>query len=324
MEITQEQIIEAITKKPELINGILPTVTNSEVGKTLIENKANLIYQDKIGEEVKRIHQQYDDDIFSTLGERPGTGEDGQKQKTYDYAKKLYTELKELRGQKDSLSKDAKVVELQTKIDQLTKDGGGSHIQSIFDQAKATWETEKQTYLKQINDSKSENETFQKKTEIQNAISRLKFNPDTPESIKKMVISNVENQLVNSSKLENGKLVFLDTEGKPVLDPTTYTPKDAFGMVSSMDAIKDISLKENKGGGGATTEIHGSIQTTKVEGKDAKKLILPEGSFKTKIEFQSVAEKALIDSGITRRDPQWDTLKTEAYKEYKVSELPAQ
>lgn len=324
MEITQEQIIEAIQKNPGLIPGILPTVTDSEVGKKLIENKAELIYKEKIGEEVKKIHQQYDDDIHSILGERAGTGDDGQKQKTYEFAKKLYSELKELRGQKDSLSKDARVKELETQIEKLKTEGGGKHIQEVFDQAKQAWETEKQGYLKQITDTKTENEVFQKRTEIKSAVAKLKFNPDTPESIKNMVIANVEDQLIKTSKIENGKLVFVDGEGKPVIDQTTYQPKDAFGMISSLDAIKDITLKEEKGGGGAKTEIHGSIQTTKVEGKDEKKLILPEGSFKSKMEFINVAEKALLDSGITRKDPAWDQLKTEAYKEYKVSELPAQ
>jgi len=323
MEITKEQINEAIQKDPTLVESILPTIIETEKAKELITSKADLIFQEKIGEEVKKIHNQYDDDVFSVLGERAGTGDDGQKLKTYDFLKLKYKELKDLKEQKDSLTKDAKVVELQNEIDKLKTDGGAKHVQSIFDQARQNWETEKTTYLQQIEDSKKENETFMKSTEIKSAISRLKFNPDTPDSIKQMVISNVESQLLKESKIEEGKLVFVDQHNKPLVGQD-HKIKSAFDVLMSLDAIKDITTSEEKGGGGAKTEIHGSIQTTNVEGKDTKKLILPEGSFKSKVEFINVSEKALMDSGITRKDPEWDRLKNEAYLEYKVSELPTQ
>ena len=72
-----------------------------------------------------------------------------------------------------------------------------------------------------------ENEVFQKRTEIKSAVAKLKFNPDTPESIKNMVIANVEDQLIKTSKIENGKFsitvdylvrfsIFLDYEFKVV------------------------------------------------------------------------------------------------------------
>lgn len=324
MEITKEQIIEAFEKDSTLIEGVLPKVIESEVGKNLIENKAKVIFDEKIGDEVKKIHTLYDNDIFETLGVRAGTKEDGSKEKTYEVAKKLYSELKELRGQKDSLTKDAKVNELLGQIETLKKEGGGKHFEEILNQSKLTWDEKEKNYLKQIDDSKHANETFLKQTAIQSALNQIKFNPDTPESIKKMVISSVEKDLVKNSKLEEGKLVFLDAEGKPMIDTTSYQPKNALQVLASMEAIKDISLKEDKEkGGGAQSEIHGSIQTTKVEGKDVQKLILPEGSIKTKTQFQEIANKALSDSGITIRDPRWTKLKDEAYLELKVKDMPS-
>ena len=108
-----QEIIEAFKANPTLIEGVLPTIVETEIGKTFIENKSKVIYESKIGDEVKKIHDMYDNDIFESLGVRAGTKEDGSKEKTYEFAKKLYGELKDLRGQKDSLSKDAKVKELE-------------------------------------------------------------------------------------------------------------------------------------------------------------------------------------------------------------------
>lgn len=325
MEITFEQIIEAIKKDATIVGKLLPAIQEDNAFKTLIENRANVIFKEKIDEEVRKIHSQYDEDIFTILGERAGTGDDGQKQKTYDLAKKLYKELDELRKQKDSLSKDEAVKKLESEIQRLKTEGGGKHVQEIFDAAKAQWESEKTSLLDQITKGKSENESFRKQTEIKTAIGRLKLSPDVPESVKKMVLENVEKQLVSASKFEDGKLIFLGEDGKPLIDSTNYQPKEAFQVLADLDAIKDISLKENGGGGGgASTKIIGSIQTTKVEGKDTKKLILPEGSFKNQSEFIKAAEKALLDSGITRNDKDWDKLKNEAFVEHKVDTLPMQ
>lgn len=326
MEITVEQIIEAIKKNPSLVGGILPSISEDNAFKTLVDNKANIVFKEKIDEEVKKIHNQYDDDIFSVLGVRAGTDENGGKQKTYEFAKSLYKELDGLKKQKDSLSKDEKVKQLETEIQRLKTEGGGKHVQEIFDAAKASWETEKTDLLKRVNDGVSENETFKKQTSIKEAISRIKLSPDVPESVQKMVLSNIESQLVSNSKFEGGNLVFLGTDGKPLIDSTTYKTKDAFQVLADLDAIKDISLKENggNGGGGASTEINGSIQTTKVEGKDQKKLILTGGTFKTQSEFIKIAEKALIDSGVVRGDKEWDSMKNEAFIEHKVVDLPMQ
>jgi hypothetical protein len=323
MEITIEQISEAIKTNPTLIDGIVPLVQEAEPIKNLITNKANLVYQEKFNEEIKNVHQKYDDQIFEKLGVRTGTKEDGSKQKTYELLDVALIELAELRTKKDSLTKDAKVIELEAKIESLKNDGGAKHVQSIFDSARQTWEKEKKDYLTQIQEAKNNNESFQKITEIQSAFTKLKFNPDTPESIRKMVIGNVEAELVKTSKIENGKLIFVDENGAPIIEQTTYAPKTAFEMISSLESIKDISLKEEKGGGGADKKITGSIQTTTVEGKGkTEKLILPEGSVKTKEQFVKVSEQAMLDSGITRRDPRWDTLKNQAYIELKVGEMP--
>lgn len=322
MEITKDNIAEMI-KDPTFISDILPAITSSEVVTTLIDNKSDATYKAKIGEEVSNIHKQYDDDMFEVLGMRPGNNEDGTKMKTYKYIKDvLYKELKSLKGQKESLTKDAEVIKLNGEIEVLKKGGGIAHIQGIHDSAIEAWGIKEKGYLKQIQDAGTNSETFQKKTAIVSALNQIKFNPDITESIKKMVLDNAEADLIKNSKFVENKLVFLKADGTPAVNDE-YKPKSAFESLMSMEAIKDISLKaDNKKGGGADATIVGSLKTVTIEGKDVKSIILPEGSFKTKTEFNNEITKALLASGFTRRDDEWNDLSKKAYLEHKVSKLP--
>lgn len=319
--VTQEQIIEAITENPELVSAILPTIQTTDAVKNLITAQANSVYQAKIGDEVRSIHEQYDNDLFEVLGERPGQ-KDGQKQKTYDKMKEIFGELKDLRGVKDSLSKDAKVVELTSQIEKLKAEGGGSFIKEQFDTAKANWDELESGYKSKIQTLSDSQTSYQKQGPINDALSQIKFTPETPESVKKMVIESARQQLLDSSELRDGALALLGKDGKVLMnaDSALMTPLE---FVMSMDAIKDISLKANdKNGGGANTTIEGGIITTSVEGKDVKKLNIPQGSVKSKVQFQKVTEKALTDAGFTVRDKEWTALKDQAYIEHKVGELP--
>lgn len=324
MEITKEQIIEAFKSNPDLITGVMPTLEESEVVKSIINNKVDSIYKLKIDEEVKNIHKKYDDDLFEILGERPGQREDGTKEKTFEKLKNLYGELKGLRGRKEGLTKEAEVQRLMGEIEKLKSGSGAEQVQQMFDQAKTQWGATEDGYKDQIKGLEDSRTSHLKETPINQALSQIKFTPETPESVRKMVMQTVKEQLKANSELRDGKLVFLKEDGQISLNGK-YEPMTAFEKMMTMESIKDISLKEDsQKGGGADPTIEGSIITTSVEGKDVKKLNLTPGSFKTKSDFITVSEKALTDAGFTVRDKEWDTLKTEAYKEHKVSELPAQ
>lgn len=320
--VTKEQIIEALAAQPTLASELIPTFTATDAFKAVIENKSKLLYDEKIGDEVRNIYGKGDADILDILGDKP-TIVDGAKQKTYELQKQLYTELKELRGQKDSLNKDAKVLELTGEIERLKTEGGGKHVQEVFDAAKLVWADKETSLTQQLATAQTAQVDFQKSTAIKGALQRITFNPDTSEPIKKMVLENVEQQLLASSQVQDGKLVFLDAANKPIVNTSDFTPQSAFDVISSLDAIKAISLKDNRQpGGNAKPEINGSIIINNVEGKDVKKLNLTPGSFTTKAELLDAAESALIKAGITMENPEWDKLKNEAYVEHKGIELP--
>ena len=71
MEINKDNIDQVIGTD-EFKSDLLPLLNEIEPIKTLVTNKAELIYKDRIDDEVKTIHGRYDDDMFNVLGERPG------------------------------------------------------------------------------------------------------------------------------------------------------------------------------------------------------------------------------------------------------------
>lgn len=318
MEI--EEITKALQENDELLTGVTSHILETEKGKEIIDNKANVIYKEKIGNEVSEIHKKYDEDMFNILGEKPGTLDDGNKQKTYDKIKDIYSELAELRKKKDSLSKDAKVVELQNQIEELKKNGGGAHWEQTFNTEKEKWLNEKQELEQRVQESQSSIVNFQKRTDIESGLRSLKFDDNIPEGARKAFVDNVVSGMIKNSKIEDGKIIYLDENGGQI-NNSEYKPMSASEILKT--ELKDILKNENTdGGGGASKTVKGSIEKSNVDGKDVEKLILSDSSFKTKSEFLNVAEKAMLDSGITKRDKRWDILKNEAYKRYNVSKLP--
>ena len=93
MEINKENVGEVL-KSEAFKTELLSLITESDTIKSVIDNKADVIYKAKIGTEVQTMYSKIDDDIFEKLGERPIQKEDGNREKTYDFVKRIAGELK--------------------------------------------------------------------------------------------------------------------------------------------------------------------------------------------------------------------------------------
>jgi len=249
MEITVEQILEAI-KKPEIINGLLPQLVEVEAVKKVIENRAEVSYKEKIGEEVKKIHSMYDADMFEILRVKPGQNSDGSAQKTYEKVKEIFTDYKKLSEMKDGLTKDAEVQRLKSELEKVKAEGGGKFIEEQFNKAKEEWTKKEQEFIKQIQDLGKQNTEGMIKTDLTSAFSSLKFNPDFSDTIKNTILATVESKILSSAKVENGKVIYYGADGKPMLNSTTFEPMTAAEVIASTKEIAEITLKEKPGGGG--------------------------------------------------------------------------
>lgn len=319
-----QQILDAIGQNPSLVEGLIQPVFESEKGKLALTNRVTTEVNEKIAEEISKTHKRYDDDIFEVLGERPGTKEDGKKQKTYEFLKDKLQELKTLSGQKDSLTKDAEVQRLTAEIAELKKSGGGALVQQQFEAYKAAAEAKEADYLRKIEEAGKAGVQYQMKSQFATAKAGLAFNPDVDEEIRNIVLDKAENDLLANAKEVDGKIVFHKADGKPYLDPVTFEPQSAADILKSHDGVLKLLKKEGQQGGGADPIITGKVTTIKVEGKDVKKLDIPAGSFKTQTEFYDKAHKLLTESGISKSDNDYHSIIDNTVKELNVSSLPAQ
>jgi len=320
-----QAILDAIGTNPSLIDGLIQPIMDSDKGKTYITNRLKTEVDAVIGEKIKEVHDKTDAIVLELLGRKPKDLEGGKKQKSYDMINEILKEHKELLEKKDLLEKDPAIEALKKQVEELQKKGGGELVQKLFDQSKADWLKEKEELTNQITTLQGEVATSGFKNQIATAIAGIKFKDGIDESLQTMIKSNAEAELLKNVKSEGGKIIFYDADGKAIVNKTTYEPATAEEVLANLPFVKAvIGTAETGGGGGAATEIQkGSIKTIKVEGKDdTKKLVLPAGSFTTKSQFIEVAEKALIESGITRRDEDWDKLKNAAYTENEVDKLP--
>lgn len=319
MELTQEQIVEALSANSELLTGVSNHILSTDVGKSAVNNLAEQTFKDRIKDEVSNYWSRIDEDAFTHLGEKPKTLDDGSKQKTHEFLKDKFNELKELRDKKESLSKDAEVQRLNSVIDKLKQEGGGAHWQKTYENEKNTWLTEKEQLQQKIEQANSSIVDNQKQLDIDKGLIGLKFNEQIPKSAIDAMVSTAVNQLKQSSKIEDGKIIYLKPDGSRMNNPD-YTPMSAGDVLKSV--LKDILITKNKTGGGGAPDKIGTIVNTDVDGKSVKTLQLDESKVTSKSSFIQEVEKVLIAQGITRSNKLWDELTNEAYTRYNVKDMP--
>lgn len=309
MDITKEDVIAYLAEEGN-VTELIPTIVEHAALKPVIENKVKILYEKGIADEVRNIYSKADADMEAILGERPETLDGGGRKKTYDKNKELYQELAELRAKK-------------AEFEKAPAKGDDPKLQELFDTAKATWEKKEAELIATIKEKDGANVDFIKKSFITQELANIKFDPNTPESVRKLVLKDAETALMASSALnETGDgLVFTGEDGKVIVNDK-YAPSTTKDMIDGFASIKDISLKDTKGGGAAPTKVNGGVITTNVEGKDTKKLTLPAGVIKSKSAFMDLADKTLLANGVDRNSDDFQRLKNEAYVEYKVADLP--
>jgi len=320
MALELAEITAELEGNAELLTGVTSHILETEKGKEILTNRADVLYQERIGDEVSSIHSRYDEDAFSIIGEKPGQLEDGTKQKTYDFIKSKMEELKGLREQKDSLSKDAAVAKLNAEIADLKKNGPGAHWEQTFNTEKQKWTAREQELSQRAEAAENRVTDYIKRVDMETGLRGLTFNEDVPEEARKALINSIMAKMNQHSKVEGDNVLYLDEQGA-VINNSEYKPKDAKAILE--EALSSILVTENnEGGGGAPPTVAGSIETVSVEGKDVKRLKLNEQAFTTKTEFIKVMEKALLDEGVSRGSADWKALEAEAYNRYNVSKLP--
>jgi hypothetical protein len=259
---------------------------------TYLDNFAKTEVEKKIGDEISKVHSQYDNDAFEILGERKAGNE-----KTYNFLKRKLKELKE--------SASGSQVHLD-RIKQLENDlknkSGDEQLKKDYEQLRKTYNDDKQTWDAKTQEYIKSQESMQVEIQLDNALPKLKFSDKIPETVRDVMIRAAKAKLLQSGKIVDKQLIFLDKDGATLRNKNNaLNPFTAEEMLTA--ELKDIL--------GETKVIPGTgVKPQVVKDKDGKESIplqVPD-SVRTKEELS----KYLMSLGLNRNSKEY----TLAYKEY--------
>jgi len=177
-----------------------------EVQKNFLENVVPQEVDKKIGDRISELHSQYDADIFTITGKKKEPN-----QKTYEFNKSILSELTKDRER-------LKILEGEHEELKKSKGKGDENLVGELEQVKAQAQKAKSDYDIKISEFELNLSSQKKGFAIDKAIAGLALNENIPESVRKAYIEKVKTDLIASSEIQDGKLVFIKADGKPVLD----------------------------------------------------------------------------------------------------------
>lgn len=260
---------------------------------TYLDNFAKIEVEKRIGDEISKVHTQYDNDAFEILGERKAGNE-----KTYNFLKRKLKELKEAAGGSQVLQDKIRKLE-----DDLKNKSGDEQLKKDYDQLKKTYNEDKQTWEQKTQEYQRSQELMRVEIQLDNAMNKLKFSDQIPASVRDVMIQAAKAKLLKQGKIIENKLIFLDENGATLCNRSNaLNPFTAEEMLSV--ELKDI-LGEKKvvPGTGVKPEI-----TKDSTGKETINISLPD-TVKTIDDLS----KHLMSLGLNRNSKEYQL----AYAEYR-------
>ena len=287
---------------------------------TLSQNDENAVIAAKTGE----IYGNLDTDILSTSG----IGKNGT-EKTYEYAKRVISDLK---GKAESV--DA----LQTQIRSLTQKNsaleksiaegnGNEQLNKELKQAKADVANLTNQFVelqKQKDEMAAKFATDIKNMQIdgamQSAIASIKFKPELPESATKVLMQQAIDKVkgMNPDFEDDGNggkiIMFHDASGAVMRNMATnlnpYTASEL--LTRELDSMGVLDKGRQAAGGGTNTPNVGG---------NAGGAVSIEGA-KTRTEAYDAISNVLIAQGLQPGSKEFSEKMTEAWKDNNISSLP--
>lgn len=259
---------------------------------TYLDNFAKTEVEKRIGEEISKVHSQYDNDAFEILGERKAGNE-----KTYNFLKRKLKELKDAAG-----SSQVHLDHIKQLEDDLKNKSGDEQLKKDYEQLRKTYNDDKQSWDTKTQEYIRSQEAMQVEIQLDNAIPKLKFSDKIPETVRDVMIRSAKAKLLQSGKIVDKQLIFLDKDGATLRNKNNaLNPFTAEEMLTA--ELKDIL--------GETRVIPGTgVKPEVVKDKDGKETInisIPD-TVRTKEELT----KYLMSLGLPRNSNEYIV----AYKEY--------
>lgn len=286
-KLTKEEAIQKITDG----DGDFQVFTHEEHESFLKNLKDTEVFKQQIDGRVSEIHQQYDNDFFAITGKRRA-----QDEKTYNFIKR---EVKAI------LDNAQELADKNAELDKAVKDKSGTQavelLRGELDSMKEKHKTFKDEAEKKYSALEQSGVQMRILNEFDRAMTGLKFKDTSliAEDIRDMVINSAKAELAKSASFVDGKLVFLDAEGKILRDENlnVLTPKEILSdkLKSIIDAgrhqpgvdIKEPVIKEEDG----KVIVNISIPDTVKTNADLSKHLMASGLKRDSKEYRAAYAK---------------------------------
>lgn len=142
---------------------------------------------------------------------------------------------------------------LKTELDSLRAKGNPSEADKKRIQQLEQGLQQKETeYRTQLQERDKRIHELQVGTELQNGLAKLRtrYKKDIPQDIIDTVEGVALQSLIGIAKIQDdGKITFLDAEGKPIVDPTNYQPQTGEKLLETKLASLIDTTKKQEGAG---------------------------------------------------------------------------
>jgi hypothetical protein len=300
-DLSIEQINEAFENNQELKGQFLENWRNSEDAQTLLNNHAQNYWDSKIGEEIGKLHGQYDNDFKEVLGvEKP------QGVKSYAFWKEQVQKLKEGSNPGLIAEKEAQIAELQKAVEQS---GNSEHFKTMYEKLQA----ESESRVSELSGQLAEYETKFRNNKIESIINKelngLEFNSDLPEDVRSTFIDGVISSLINGAKImEDGTVTFYDGD-QPILNQKTLAKMNA-GEILKTKLASVLAKKEPNAGGG--------VDPKKIDPNNPNRLNVPATitTAKTQTQLFDAISKELASKGMRKGSKEYQNEADKLFAEH--------
>ena len=224
-KLSKEEAIKKVTEG----DGDFQVFTNDEHESFLNNLKDTEIFKEQIDGRVREIYQRIDSDVSGITGEEKASDE-----KTYDYVKRQLSQL-------SSNAKDlaAKKAELEKAVNDKSGDQALDLLRGELDSMKLKHQKYKEEADVKYSDLEKSGVNMRIQGHLKDAMTGLKFKDAAiiPEDVRNAVVDNATTELAKIASFVEGKMVFLDGEGKIMRDENlnVLTAKDILS-----DKLKSI------------------------------------------------------------------------------------
>ena len=246
--------------------------------KTYLENYVKTKEEEIASDVTRKIHGEYD----KTLTELFGTDRNPN-EKTYNFLKRKYGEFKEKADSAEQYK--SKIAELEEAVknntgdEQLKKEL--ESVRSEYKRQQQEWSNKETEYSQKMNDYLLDNE-------LDKAMVGFKFKDDIPDELVDTYIDKVKTELKAKAKIVDGKMIFVDEEGKTLVNKDNalnpYTPQELLS-----NKLDSLLAKSKKIDGPPKPE------TKVVDGKEVT--VLPNPNAQSRQEVSEYLKKNGIPNG---------------------------